>query len=62
MIIKLEDLVGKDVELLISGHFFVGRVIEVDPASNTIVFEEDGEEVPTKCIVDVDSIAMVKEG
>ena len=59
MITKLEDLIGKNVELLVSGHFFTGQIVDVDPATDTITFIEDAE-TSVKNTIDATAIALVK--
>jgi hypothetical protein len=58
LITKLEDLVGKEVELLVSGHFFIGRITSADPASDTIEFVEDGNSYAYT--IDTGAVALVK--
>lgn len=57
IITELENLVGKNVELLISGHFFTGNVISTDAASDTIQLKEDDGSVS---IIDASAIALLK--
>lgn len=57
---KLEDLISKDVELMVGGHFFTGRIVEADAASDTIVFEENDGEVNSKCTIDASAVQLVK--
>ena len=57
ILVEMENMVGKDVELMIDGHFFNGRVTAADAATNTITLqEEDG----SSYLVDVEAISMVK--
>jgi len=54
---KLEDLISKDVELMVGGHFFTGRIVEADAASDTIIFVEEDS---SKCTIDASAVQLVK--
>lgn len=55
LLTKLEDVLGKQLELMIGGHFFKGRIVEVDPASDTLVFTDDDGENYT---IDAGAVAL----
>lgn len=59
LITKLEDALGKEVEIMVGGHFFMGRIVEVDPAGDSIVFtEDDGNNVT----IDAGAVQLLKLG
>lgn len=59
-LVKLEDSISKDVEIMVGGHFFVGRIIEADPATNSILFEEQDGETTSTLVIDADSVQLLK--
>lgn len=57
LITELESMVGKEVELLVGGHFFTGRVSAADPASDTITFVDEDNSSYT---IDAGAVSLFK--
>ena len=58
LITVLEDLVGKEVEIMVGGHFFIGRITSVDP-TGIVVFADD-EEPSRPYTIDAEHVQLVQ--